>query len=318
VSEVIRPRHRVEYAALCTLLALLRALPHRAALGVAAGLARLAHDALGWRRAEAHRRIRQVLGESTPAAEVRRIARVSLRNVVFNAVELARAEGRPDAAWLDRVDHTAVRTEIDRLRGEGRGLIVALVHAGNWDLAGVITARAGVPGVFIARGQKNPLTNRLLNRYREMTGALVVDRDDPHLIRKVVRALGENRMLAILVDLRARGGGVTLPFLGHPSDLGEGLGAIAQLSGAPVLPVFLIREGWTRHRWACGPALRVEAHADKRAERRRILAESLDWLGERVRAHPDQYFWYNKRWVLERLPDAAPDQGAGASSTSVR
>ena len=33
-------------------------------------------------------------------------------------------------------------------------------------------------------------------------------------------------------------------------------------------------------------------------DRRRIMQAVMDRLGESVRAHPENYFWFNKRWVL--------------------
>ena len=303
-------KHRIEYQILRGLIGLFRLLPHRAALGSAAGLAWIVHRGFGWRKREAWRRIREVLPSSSDA-EVRTAAWISFRNLWFNAVELIRAGKLSDSHWQRHLDNQDVVRSLRTELAGGKGLIVALVHAGNWDLAGVWTSRHGIPGIFIARSQKNPLVNGLMNQFREMTGALVVDRDDPHLVRKVVRALKEGRMLAILIDLRARTAGLNLPYLGGRAEVGAGLAAIAQLSGAPVLPVFLRRSGWQNHGWECGRAVRFEAGRDKEEERARIMRECLDWLGQRVLSEPSQYFWYNKRWVLEPFPPVAVgDPGA--------
>jgi len=94
--------------------------------------------------------------------------------------------------------------------------------------------------------------------------------------------------------------------------VGAGLGAMAQLSGAPVLPVFLSRNGWRNQRWDCGTAFRIQPDQPRDQERLRILAECLDWLGTRVMADPQQYFWYNKRWVLEPLENPAPTSAQSA------
>ena len=295
-----RFKHQLEYHVLRALMGLFRLLPHRAALGCAAGLAWVAHRGFGWRKKEAWRRIHEVLPTASKA-EAREAAWISFRNLWFNAVELIRARKLSDAHWRRHLRNQDVVRKLRQELSGGNGLIVALVHAGNWDLAGIWTSRPGIPGVFIARSQKNPQVNGLMNQFREMTGALVVDRDDPHLVRKVVRALKEGRMLAVLIDLRARTAGMNLPYLGGRADVGAGLAAIAQLSGAPVLPVFLRRNGWLDHAWECGETLRFDPGQNKEAERTRIMRDCLAWLGQRVLADPSQYFWYNKRWVLEPL-----------------
>lgn len=296
-------KHRVEYVLLRGVLGAFHLLPASWVLGLAGWLARLAYPFTGKRRREAWRRIRQVKGPGLTEAVVRRIAWLSFRNLWLNAAEMVLARR---AGWLDRtVAHhplAEIYPHIERLRGENRGVVVALAHAGNWDLAGVMAVHRGIPALFIARNQKNPLANRLLNQFREMNGALVVDRDDPGLFKKMVRGLRENRLLAILVDLRARTPGTDFRFLGHPAALGAGLGLLAQLSGAPVMPVFLRRLPDGRHASEFGEILRFDPSRDRDEERLRILQATLDFLSERLLAEPQQYFWYNKRWVLEPFP----------------
>ena len=51
-------------------------------------------------------------------------------------------------------------------RTDGRGLVVALPHMGNWDLAGSGCHLSGLPIFSVAGRQRNPMMNDLLNRLR--------------------------------------------------------------------------------------------------------------------------------------------------------
>jgi lauroyl/myristoyl acyltransferase len=293
-----RLSHRLEYLMLRVLRVPLAYLPWGMAMGLAEGFADVLHLGLGWRREETRRRIRQVM-PALPMGGERRVARDAMRNLARNVVDLLRAN-RMSADFVARyVDNRSTLEAIHAARGGGKGVLLVITHCGNWDLAGVLSVRAGIPMTFIARRQKNPLTYGFLQRMREQTGGTVIDRDDPQLIRKMLAALAQNQTVAILIDLRARVGGETFRYLGHRAWLANGLGLLAAKSGAEVLPVAIWREGRERHVWRALAPRHLEPTARGPAERAALLQGCLDELGAMVLAHPESYFWFNKRWVLE-------------------
>ncbi len=296
-------RHRLEYAALRGLGAVFRFLPYRAALALAWGLAAFGHFVLRFRRREALRRIRLVLGAGLAPARARRIAWVSWRNLFFNAVELIRLPAADDR-WFDR--HVDV-TELEALRPHadaGRPLVVATPHAGNWDLAGLAAHRRGLPFFFLARRQKNALTDAYLNRLRGLTGVRTVLNDE-HVLRGVLRRLRAGGFLAILPDVRARTPALAVRFFGGEANLPAGMALFARRTGAPVYPVFLTRRGWTVHHARLFEPVAPDPSADREADVLRVTQAVADRFDRAVREQPEQYFWYNKRWVLDP-PGPAP------------
>ena len=293
-------KHLVEYVGHRSAFLVINALPYRPALAFGWALGWCAHWLFRFRVAEARRRIRQVFPDLAPA-QVRRIAWVSFRNVVFNSVEMMRA-GRLTAEWIQaHVDMTNV-FEVARRHLKERPVIFAVVHMGNWDLAGQAVEMGGIPSFFIMRSQRNPFTTRLLNAGRTAQGSEVLDRDDPSIVRKAVRMLKEGKTMAILLDLRARTEAMALDFLGHEANIAGGVGLIAWLSGAAVLPCRVVRKGWTRHEVEVLDEIIVDRGGDKGAEIERITREALSTLSAEVMKAPEQYFWFNRRWVLEPLP----------------
>ena len=291
-------KHRIEYALLRFAAAIVRPLPYRGALAVGWIVAAIGFHVARWRRAEAERRIRQVFGDRYDAAQIRRIAWLSFRDLVFHAVEILYAP-RMDEPWL--AAYTNAMQERGKLLAHlkgGKGAIFAVAHLGNWDAAGLAAELLGIPTLVIAREQKNPLVNAFLNRMRALHDSVVVERSDPDLLTKVVQWLAAGKVVAILIDLRTGRNAATFSFLGHETRLGRGVGVIARQSGAPVVPVVTLRQGCSQHRWVLKPPLFPDPALDRKSDSIRITAACLEVFDAAIRRHPEQYFWYNKKWLF--------------------
>ena len=311
----VSPRHRIEYAALLAAAGLFRVLPHEAALALAWAGARLAFHVARFRRREALRRIATVFGEALTPCQRRRAAWISLRNLAFNLAELMRA-GSFTRTWLERhIDNYAPCMErLRQLVAQHGGLVIALPHLGNWDLAGLAARQAGLRIFSVAGVQHNPLVNQWLNRRRGL-GIEIIPRGSSAL-RQVVRRLRGGEIFAILPDVRTRRPDLDIPFLGATANLGRGMAQFARVARVPVLPVTVRRVGWFRHRFDVLEPLLPDPAADADSDLRRITTCVMTQIEAMIRAEPGQWFWYNRRWVLDRLAtgecaddpaDEAPD-----------
>lgn len=299
-----RVRHLVEYGALRGVAGLLAVLPYRAALAVAWGAAALAFHLFRFRRRETARRIREVFGTATPARSVRRIAWLSLRNMAFNSVEMMRAP-RIDLAWIDRHipafrDHIGA---VQALIAQHGGAVIAVPHMGNWDLAGWACHRYGIRMFSIAGKQKNPLVNAWINRQRE-SGMTILERGGGTL-KQIIRLLRGGNVLAILPDVRVYTPDLKVPFLGATANVGRGMAMFAITARVPVIPAILRREGWGRHGFDHLPAIFPDPSLNKEEDARRITQAVLASVDAAIRQAPEQWFWYNKRWVLTPVRDDA-------------
>ncbi|NNJ70536.1 MAG: hypothetical protein HKP10_04525 [Kiritimatiellales bacterium] len=80
--------------------------------------------------------------------------------------------------------------------------------------------------------------------------------------------------------------------------IAPGAAHFSQLADCPIHPVFIRRVGWTRHEAVLlGPIL-PDPDADREVDQARIMQEIMSAFSKEVLDHPEQYFWYNKRWVL--------------------
>jgi KDO2-lipid IV(A) lauroyltransferase len=255
-----------------------------------------------YRRTEAERRIREVFGDTYSDRDVRRIAWISLRNTFFNQVELMRVQ-KMDRAWFEEsLDYTE-SSELFR-RDKTKGGVLALVHTGNWDLAGIAARHLDLPIVVITGVQRNPLVDRFLNRLRRQTGMELIARNEATMGRTVLRRLKDARLLAILTDLRSRTPGLQVEFLGGTANLAGGMAMFAWQARVPVYPVLVTRVGWTRHAWEIFEPIQPERTDDKRGDWQRLAQKLMHLFEGAIRKQPEQFFWYNKRWVLDPLESA--------------
>lgn len=303
-----RVSHLVEYGLLRVIAFIFLWLPYRVALSFAWIVALFLY-LVGRRRVrEARRRIREVFGDAMPEHAVRRAAWISLRNLCFNAVEVIRTP-RMTLRWLDcHVERGNLREVLKRHLSGGKGCIFVVPHMGNWDLAGTGLALEGVPVFAVAARQKNVLADDWLNRLRAGQGMEVIMRDD-HVIRRVLRNLKEGKALAFLTDLRSRTPGIRAQFLGKEANLVAGLGLFARQAGVPVLPAYVRRDGWGRHVWHVEEPIFPSPELEKAEDWQRITQQVMNLFDAAIRRYPDQYFWYNKRWVLDPLVEAGEVAG---------
>lgn len=294
----VRWRYRVEYALLRGSAALLNALPYRLALILGAGLACLAAASVARSRmANARRRIAQVFPEKT-AREVNRIARTALRNIVFSVIESIRFP-RLDRAWIDR--HLDVGNFVQNVEAhlkEGQGAVFAIPHMGNWEMAGLVAGQRGHPMFFLVGRQRNPLAEEFMNTTRAATGITVIPRDQ-NTARHILRHLREGKIFGILPDIRMPAQGVRVNFLGQEVELPGGIALFARHARVPICIGYVRRVGWTRHKWEFLPPVWTDPNLDKDADAVRITQIVADHFTDAIRRYPDQYFWFNKRWVLE-------------------
>ena len=87
-----------------------------------------------------------------------------------------------------------------------------------------------------------------------------------------------------------------------PCTEGTFISDAAREAGVPILTAEVLRRGWVRHEWRITGRVESDPRLDEAEDRRRIMQAVMDRLGESVRAHPENYFWFNKRWVLGGEP----------------
>ncbi len=182
---------------------------------------------------------------------------------------------------------------------EGRGVLFATAHLGNWELSAYAHALLASPMNVIVRPLDNPLIDRLVERRRGHSGNRLVLKKD--FARAILKALAANEAVGILIDQNASpDAGVFVDFFGIPACAGAGFAKIAAHSGAAVIPGFALWSAEER-RYVLRFYPRVPITGDAARDTQTLQAK----LEEVIRAHPDQWLWIHRRWKT-RPPGSLP------------
>ena len=286
-----------EYAALRFFCALVNLIPYRLAMAMASFFAFVAVDVLGVKRKRTMERLRGVFPDK-PTRELRWIARRSFANILQTAVEMMRAP-RLTRKWMDShvVDGAMYKDRLQSYVDEGKGVVIMVPHSGNWYMAAWSVAKYGLPLFAIAARQRNPKIDAWMKR--QYCDIEVVERGSARTLVEIKAKLESGRAFAILPDLRVKDPDVEVDFLGGKANVSHAGAMFAVKCGSPIVVAVMRREGG-RHVFDHVATLRPDPEAsDRREEAARLTREAMRLLDERIRQHPEQWFWYNKRWILE-------------------
>lgn len=304
-------RHRFEFALMRVMGVLLSRTPYRFALFIGYLLALLGHYVMRYRVTQACERIRQVFPDYDDR-EVRRVAWVSWRNFIFNVVDMFRLE-KADLAWIEAhvEGAAAAREHIMKHCATGQGGVIASPHMGAAELAAVMMQRFGVPVFLITGRQTNALVDERLNEMRASTGIPLVQKGSS-LLKSVIRRLKGGEVLAFLADLRVENG-IIVDFLGVKASVAPGMALFANQTQVPILPTILTRESWTRHKMVFHPGVVPDPDVPKREDQQRMTQEVFTLMEKAIREMPEQWFWYNKSWILDPVPDSGSADSESAA-----
>jgi len=299
-------KHIVEYVFVRIMAALLRAVPYHVALFLGCGAAWCAFFIFRFRVKEAKRRIKEVFGERFSKSEIRHIAWISWRNFIFTIIEAIRIPVS-SPSWIQTVvDTNQTVSKVSDWLKTGKGGIIATGHTGSWEMAVLACLAYDIPLFSLGAPQKNKLVNDFINHSRTCSGFETVFRT-PSVLKVIIRKIKEGKMLAILSDVRGKTDALPIKFLGKTANVAEGMGFIARQTNVPVFPTIITRIGWGQHRYRVHDPIFPDPKSEKKADALRITQSFFDILNECVQNEPEQWFWFNKRWIFDPLVSVKRD-----------
>jgi phosphatidylinositol dimannoside acyltransferase len=185
----------------------------------------------------------------------------------------------------------------DEARAAGTGVVVALPHMGNWDLAARWMSVSGYSLVAVAERLQPEALFRLFREHREALGVRIVGQSDPDVGRQLGAALRAKEILALLADRDLSGRGIRVEMFGGERTLPAGPAALALRSGAPLVVAAVTETpdgGW---RCVIGPPLTIEPTGERRADVEaltRVLAEAFE---RAISASPADWHIFQPGWI---------------------
>ena len=238
-------------------------------------------------------------GQEKSASEIQGVARRAFQNLGMMAMEFFRI---PRLSMEDFKKKVSVEglDEALRLLEKKKGGLLLIGHFGNWELMGFMSKVIGNPIMVIAKPmKKNRWVDQFITEIRNAAGLEVIS--NVKASRKVIRALSQNRVVGILIDQRAkRSEGVWADFFGRKAPTTPGLAVLALRTGAPVLPVFMVRNGFQNHRLLIKKPLELIRTGNFKKDVEANTQLFNQTLESMIRQYPDQWFWVHRRWERKK------------------
>ena len=237
-------------------------------------------------------------GQERSEEELHIIAKKTFQNLGMMAIEFFRIPRMDVENFKKKLVVEGLDKAMELLEKK-RGVLLLVSHFGNWELMGLMSKVIGNPIMVIAKPMKNRYVDQFITAIRQEAGLEVIPPEKAS--RKVIRALSENRLVGILIDQRVkRSEGVWADFFGRKAPTTPGLALLALKTGAPVLPVFMIRDGFRRHRLLFEKPLELIRTGNVRKDveaNTQLLNHTLEAM---IRQYPEQWFWVHRRWERKK------------------
>ncbi len=262
--------------------------------------------------------LRRVLGPAATGKQLRALSRQTMRSYSRYWLEVFRLPVIP----LERIISEMHCTGEEKLQSNlaaGRGVIVALPHAGNYEQAGYWIINRGVGSFTTVAERLKPesLFNRFV-AFREGLGMEVLPATGGvSRFGVLAQRLRAGRLVCLVSDRDVTGGGIEVEFFGEKARMMPGPAQLAVQTGAALLPVTLWFDspGW-------GAQIHDEIPVPAEGTRREKAAAMTQQLAEvyeaGIRAHPQDWHMLQPVFTadldLDRLAVAEARAAAAAAA----
>jgi lauroyl/myristoyl acyltransferase len=253
------------------------------------------YAALGGGPEQLRKNLARVIG-TTPAEVPDSLIRASLASYARYWREAFRLPTMDLEAVARRLDEIVIGKEnVDAAYAAGRGIILALPHSGNWDMAGVwLVHHSGTFTTVAERLKPESLYRRFLE-YRESLGFEVLPlnggaRPPMEVLAERLRA---NRAVCLMAERDLTKSGVQVDLFGEPTRMPAGPAKLAIETGAALLPAHVYYRGED-----C--VVDLFPPLDCSSGDVGVITQALaDQFGKNIAAHPEDWHMMQPQWLAD-------------------
>jgi KDO2-lipid IV(A) lauroyltransferase len=192
---------------------------------------------------------------------------------------------------------------LERAVAAGRGVVLALPHSGNWDMAGVwLVQTHGTFATVAERLQPESLYKRFID-YRESLGfeVLPLSGGQRPPFELLCERLRDNRVVCLMAERDLTRTGVEVDFFGEPTRMPAGPAKLALETGAVLCPVHCWFDDETRGE---GWGFSIHPALDCTSGDIGTITQALaDQFAQNIAAHPADWHMLQPQWLAD-LSDA--------------
>ncbi len=288
-----RFKYLAEYAAFYLFTRIFYLLPFDFSVKVGRSLGRLVHRLDERHRKIALENISLTLGLKGPEAE--KVVLSVFENLGMVLAEFIKVP-KLTKDFLDKRVSVEGFENYQKAKGEGRGVLMLGAHLGNWEMLAIThVLKMGEDASVVYMKTKNPYVDRFIDSLRKSYGLKTI----PHhnAMKEVLTALRKGEGVGVLLD--QHGGqkeAVIVDFIGRPAATSIGLALMALRTGAPVVPMFMVRDGDGGFRFIYEKPIHLDKSGDLGKDIKDATIIFNKVIEDYVRRYPEQWFWVHRRW----------------------
>jgi lauroyl/myristoyl acyltransferase len=214
----------------------------------------------------------------------------------YGGVELSpRALRTLDPVRVKRlIDLGSVRNVLDESLAKGKGVIILSAHLGNWELGAAALAANGYKIHAVVLHQPDARLYRLYQRQRieRQMNPIPLGR----AARECLKVLRRNEIVALVGDRDFTSSRDTVEFFGHPARLPNGPAKLALATGAPIVPIFMIRRPDDTFTYVVEKPIWADTSRESVPDLMRRIAAVLERV---IRQYSEQWFLFHNLWNVD-------------------
>ncbi|MBI3319280.1 MAG: lysophospholipid acyltransferase family protein [Candidatus Omnitrophica bacterium] len=190
--------------------------------------------------------------------------------------------------------------------------IILSAHLGNWELGAMVLRQLGFSISVVALPHRDPRVNRLFDRQRQRCGVEVIPLGATAMQRSLA-VLRQGGLVGIVGDREFGVNGIPVQFFGRQVLMPRGPALLSLRTGAPVVPIFLLRTGRERFQLSCSTPIQPSAgdaraaageSASSSARVQRLTQHYSTAIEDAVARFPNQWLMFQPILAPERLEQA--------------
>ncbi|MEV5729341.1 phosphatidylinositol mannoside acyltransferase [Streptomyces pharetrae] len=192
----------------------------------------------------------------------------------------------------------------------GKGVVLALPHLANWDLAGAwVTTALNIPFTTVAERLKPETLYDRFVAYRQGLGMEVLPHNGGSAFGTLARRLRDGGLVCLVADRDLSASGVKVRFFGDTARMPAGPALLAQQTGALLLPATLWYDDSPVMRGRVHPPIEVP-ETGTRAEKTSVMTQALaDAFAQGIADHPEDWHMLQRLWLSDLDPALDPAKG---------
>lgn len=239
-------------------------------------------------------------GTTKTDKEYVKIGKTVFQDTVRNMFEVAKVYSTDPSLAKELVSVDGLEY-LEHALSKGKGAVAVSAHMGNFPLIGPRLILEGYDFSLILREPKDSILGKTLSDLRNNVGMASI----PVNPRKVcvgqsLAALSRNGILFLQIDQNASSRDLWVDFFGLMVPTFRGPVVFSMRTGAPLIPMFMIRETLDHHKLIIKAPFVLYRTDDKEKDILHNTARLTKLIESYIREYPSQWWWFHRRWKKAR------------------